>query len=90
MNLFNLINLLLLYRKQHLQYLSKNDDDEYTQVFALGNTGCGKSTMLVSLIEGPDALQEVYVKKKVVRNKKTTVHRQKVIGRKVVEDGDGE
>lgn len=32
-------------------------------IIVLGNTGCGKSTMINSLLFGPDSLHETYVKK---------------------------
>ena len=31
--------------------------DDADIVLAVGNTGCGKSTMLSSLVDGPDSLQ---------------------------------
>ena len=59
------MNLIELYRKSHLENLNEILDKEYIQVLALGNTGCGKSTMLVSLLEGPDSLAQIKYKKKV-------------------------
>lgn len=63
----NLINLALVLLNIYEQLDRTNDQD---LILAVGNTGCGKSTMLSSLIFGPENLEikkiprEVKVKRK--------------------------
>lgn len=53
----HLVNLLELYLIEYNDALHTIEKGSYSQVLAIGNTGCGKSTMLVSLIEGTDAIK---------------------------------
>ena len=49
-------------------------------VIALGDTGCGKSTMLTALVFGPEALEEKNVKVAVTtKNGRTREEFRKVI-----------
>jgi ABC-type dipeptide/oligopeptide/nickel transport system ATPase component len=62
-------------------------------VLVIGNTGCGKSTMLSSLLKGPDALElkQITYTIEVPNTNGTTVTRQKskqVIDNKVAADGE--
>ena len=34
-----------------------NQLKQYDLIIAIGNTGCGKSTMITSLVNGPDSLE---------------------------------
>lgn len=56
--------------------------NEADLVIVLGNTGCGKSTMLNSLLLGPDFLEERDVKVQVNVNGKTKFKKQKRIEQK--------
>lgn len=57
--LYQIVSIL----KAALNDLDKVDDQDL--VIVLGNTGCGKSTMLNSLLLGPDSLHEIYIKEQV-------------------------
>ena len=50
LDLFTIVSVL----KTAFEHLKQIDNKEL--IIALGNTGCGKSTMLTSIIFGPDAL----------------------------------
>lgn len=51
--LSNLVNILI----PAFKVLDQSDIINQNIVLALGNTGCGKSTMLNSLVWGPESLQ---------------------------------
>ena len=53
-----------------------NDKD---LVILLGNTGCGKSTMLNSILLGPDTLHETQIKKEIIVRNKVKIKSQTVI-----------
>ena len=53
---------MILFIKEHLNRFKNLQSKDFTQLIILGDTGSGKSTMLVSLIEGPDALENKLIK----------------------------
>ena len=54
--LYEIVSIL----KAALIDLEKIEDKDV--IIVLGNTGCGKSTMLNSLLLGPDSLEETTIK----------------------------
>ena len=46
-------------------YKKLNDINHANLILAIGSTGCGKSTMLTSLMFGPDALENKKTKKEI-------------------------
>lgn len=59
-------------------------------ILAVGNTGCGKSTMLTSLVFGPDSLELQNCEKKIDVKKGGKVVRQKTITTQVIEQKNKE
>ena len=54
--------------------------DQKDVILALGNTGCGKSTMLNSLINGPSSLRTIRENKKTVIKSKDDYKEEFLIG----------
>ena len=55
-NLSNLIGILKRSRKYFVEQVPNLKDGDL--VVAIGNTGCGKSTMMTSLMYGTESLKE--------------------------------
>ena len=69
------LNKVFVYLENLLRSLDFNKS-----VLFIGNTGCGKTTMIASLIYGPDALEEKKIPKLVIlRNGKKYTKQIKVI-----------
>lgn len=58
---------------------------DFDTVLAVGNTGCGKSTMLTSLVFGPEALELATIYKLVPKKEKGVVVGHKKVPQKVIE-----
>ena len=61
----------MIFLKKVQSYIEHLADENAVILF--GNTGCGKSTLILSMVYGPSALEEVYIdngKRKVISLKK--------------------
>lgn len=70
----NLIEILKRAQSYILEHVPNLQDGNL--IVAIGNTGCGKSTMLTSLIYGTDSLQELRIEDPERKNKKWVIEQK--------------
>ena len=74
-NLIEILKRAQNYILEHVPNLS-----EGSLIIAIGNTGCGKSTMLTSLIYGTESLQETRIEDPERKNKKLVIEQKEMLG----------
>ena len=83
-------NLKNIYRVLNVAFEDLGTAKDSDLIVAIGNTGCGKSTMLSSIIFGPNSLHKTTISEKKMiqtrdRKTKTTITKEKIIKKVVID-----
>ena len=82
---FNLDNLVMILEEA---YKTLNKVNQSNLILAVGNTGCGKSTMMTSLMFGVDALEETKIEYEIEIPMANAPNRKKKKKKPVIEQTD--